>query len=267
MLELSVGVGPGTGKTTLSTDPARPLIGDDEHCWSDRGVFNIEGGCYAKCIGLKRASEPEIWKAIRFGTVLENVVFDENTREVDFDNKCAPPELAVGVGLGYGSAGHCRMFCVLSCTGSRLWSIRRSAWGPQELETACCGQTFFVTCLPLSSAVVQLSNRLLVCCYCVRVDWPAIQLLGSSHLAAGACSAVTENTRASYPIEYIDNAKIPCVGPHPKNLILLCCDAFGVLPPVSRLTREQAMYHFISGYTAKARPPPCLRPQCICASL
>ncbi|KAK9814537.1 hypothetical protein WJX72_007563 [[Myrmecia] bisecta] len=140
----------GTGKTTLSTDPARPLIGDDEHCWSNQGVFNIEGGCYAKCIGLKKASEPEIYKAIRFGSILENVVFDENTREVDFDS-----------------------------------------------------------------------------------------------------NAVTENTRASYPIEYIDNAKIPCVGPHPKNLILLCCDAFGVLPPVSRLTREQAMYHFISGYTAK----------------
>ena len=75
------------------------------------------------------------------------------------------------------------------------------------------------------------------------------------------CSAVTENTRASYPIEYIDNARIPCVGPHPKNLILLCCDAFGVLPPVSRLTREQAMYHFISGYTAKARCVLCL--QCL----
>jgi phosphoenolpyruvate carboxykinase (ATP) len=140
----------GTGKTTLSTDPARPLIGDDEHCWGDDGVFNIEGGCYAKCIGLKGSQEPEIWKAIRFGAVLENVVFDEHTRAVDFDS-----------------------------------------------------------------------------------------------------NAVTENTRASYPIEHIDNARIPCVGPHPRNLVLLCCDAFGVLPPVSRLTKEQAMYHFISGYTAK----------------
>ncbi|CAL5226852.1 g9718 [Coccomyxa viridis] len=140
----------GTGKTTLSTDPARPLIGDDEHCWSNNGVFNIEGGCYAKCIGLKQSSEPEIYNAIRFGSVLENVVFDEYTREVDFDS-----------------------------------------------------------------------------------------------------NAVTENTRASYPIHYIPNARIPCMGPHPKNLILLCCDAFGVLPPVSRLTKEQAMYYFISGYTAK----------------
>jgi phosphoenolpyruvate carboxykinase (ATP) len=140
----------GTGKTTLSTDPQRPLIGDDEHCWSDNGVFNIEGGCYAKCIGLKKESEPEIWNAIRFGAILENVVFDEYTREVDF-----------------------------------------------------------------------MSN------------------------------ALTENTRVSYPIDFIANARIPCVGPHPKNIILLCCDAFGVLPPVSRLTTQQAMYHFISGYTAK----------------
>lgn len=140
----------GTGKTTLSADPKRPLIGDDEHCWGDSGVFNIEGGCYAKAIGLKAETEPDIYNAIRFGTVLENVVFDQETRVVDYDN-----------------------------------------------------------------------------------------------------SAITENTRASYPIEYIPNARIPCVGGHPRNIIMLCCDAFGVLPPVSKLTREQAMYYFISGYTAK----------------
>jgi phosphoenolpyruvate carboxykinase (ATP) len=140
----------GTGKTTLSADHRRELIGDDEHCWTDNGIFNIEGGCYAKAIYLTREAEPQIFDSLRYGAVLENVVYDEADHHVDFAN-----------------------------------------------------------------------------------------------------TSITENTRGSYPIEFIENARIPCVANHPTDVIFLTCDAFGVLPPVSRLTPEQAEYHFISGYTAK----------------
>ncbi|TCD68062.1 Protein kinase C-like 1 [Steccherinum ochraceum] len=141
----------GTGKTTLSTDPRRKLIGDDEHVWSDDGVFNIEGGCYAKCINLSAEKEPEIFNAIRFGSILENVVYNPMSRVPDYDD-----------------------------------------------------------------------------------------------------ISITENTRCAYPIEYIPGAQIPClVDRQPSNIIMLTCDAFGVLPPVSKLTPEQASYHFLAGYTSK----------------
>ena len=141
----------GTGKTTLSSDPDRMLIGDDEHGWSDRGVFNFEGGCYAKTIRLSAEAEPQIYATTRrFGTVLENVVVDEQTRELDLDD-----------------------------------------------------------------------------------------------------DRYTENTRAAYPISFIDNAEPSGQGGHPRNVVMLTADAFGVLPPISRLTPEAAMYHFLSGYTAK----------------
>lgn len=148
----------GTGKTTLSADPNRMLIGDDEHVWTDNGVFNIEGGCYAKCINLSEEKEPEIFKAIRFGSVLENIKYMKEHSDYDLD-------------------------------------LAR------------------------------------------EVDYES--------------SKITENTRCAYPLEFIPNAKLPAVATHPSNIILLTCDAFGVLPPVSKLTNAQAMYHFISGYTAK----------------
>lgn len=139
----------GTGKTTLSADPDRALIGDDEHGWSEDGIFNFEGGCYAKCINLSNENEPQIWDAIKFGTILENVVVNENGIE-DYND-----------------------------------------------------------------------------------------------------GSLTENTRAGYPVDYIPGAILEGVGNHPKTILFLTADAFGVLPPISKLTKEQAMYHFMSGYTSK----------------
>lgn len=141
----------GTGKTTLSADPSRTLIGDDEHGWSDKGVFNFEGGCYAKTINLSAEAEPEIYATTtKFGTVVENMVFDPETLDLDF-----------------------------------------------------------------------------------------------------ADTSLTENTRCAYPLEYISNASKTGLGGHPRNVIMLTCDAFGVLPPIARLTPAQAMYHFLSGFTSK----------------
>src|SRR6266436_7469645 len=140
----------GTGKTTLAADPERRLIGDDEHGWSDQGVFNIEGGCYAKTIRLSQTGEPQIWNAIRFGCVLENVVINPETRRPLFDD-----------------------------------------------------------------------------------------------------DRITENTRAAYPVDFIDDCETSGRGNHPRNIFFLTCDAFGVLPPICRLTPDQALYHFLSGYTAK----------------
>ena len=140
----------GTGKTTLSADPSRQLIGDDEHGWTEDGVFNFEGGCYAKTIDLKKEKEPEIFNAIRPGALVENVTFYPGTNTINFSD-----------------------------------------------------------------------------------------------------SSITENTRVSYPVHFINNALHPSIGGVPKNIFFLTCDAYGVLPPISRLTAEQAMYQFISGYTAK----------------
>lgn len=140
----------GTGKTTLSADPDRKLIGDDEHGWAENSVFNFEGGCYAKCINLTEENEPDIYRAIKFGALVENIGFFPNTRTVNYED-----------------------------------------------------------------------------------------------------THITENTRVAYPIEHIENIAKPSIGPKPKNIFFLTCDAFGVLPPISKLTKSQAMYHFISGYTAK----------------
>jgi phosphoenolpyruvate carboxykinase (ATP) len=140
----------GTGKTTLSSDPERMLIGDDEHGWDETGIFNFEGGCYAKIINLSAEQEPDIYNAIRPGALVENTKFIEGTHKIDFKNQ-----------------------------------------------------------------------------------------------------DITENTRVSYPLDYIKNSKAPSVSGIPKSLFFLTCDAYGVFPPISKLTNEQAMYYFISGYTAK----------------
>ena len=160
----------GTGKTTLSADPNRKLIGDDEHGWADDSVFNFEGGCYAKCIDLTEEREPEIYRAIKFGSLVENVIIDEETRQADY-----------------------------------------------------------------------------------------------------ADGSLTENTRVGYPVDYIPNAAIPGIGGTPKTVIFLTADAYGVMPPISKLNAKQAQYYFVSGFTSKLAGTErgitsqmCIRDRCCC---
>ncbi len=246
----------GTGKTTLSADPSRALIGDDEHGWSDSGVFNFEGGCYAKVIRLSPTAEPQIYACTRrFGTILENVTLEGVTRDIDLDDETVTENTRASYPLHFidnakedGRGGHPKNVILLTCDANGVMPPIARLTPDQALYQFISGYT---SKLAGTEAGLGAEPQIYACTRRFGTILENVTLEGVTRDIDLDDETVTENTRASYPLGFIDNAKEDGRGGHPKNVILLTCDANGVMPPIARLTPDQALYQFISGYTSK----------------